>query len=139
MDDVGNNGRLDRRDVLRRGAVLGGMVAWSVPAVQTIAGPAFAAGSPRCVAELEVDDCTIVFAPTPECCECIANAVGQGMTQPDAVAWCADQQLCVPTETCGEEITKPPPPVPDVEVKPAEATAPATVPVAVPTVVPAGS
>jgi len=146
MGEVGTPGHdPDRRTVLRRGIALGGMVAWTAPVVQTIAGPAFAAGSPRCDARLEVDDCTIVFDSTPECCECIENAVGQGMSQDDAVSWCADQGLCTATETCGEEIDKPPPgpgpevaPEPDGEAAPGQPGA-TTAPVAVPTVVPAGS
>lgn len=36
---------MTRRDVMRRGAVIGGTLMWAAPAVQTIAKPAFAAGS----------------------------------------------------------------------------------------------
>ena len=110
MDEVGTSRHdLDRRAVLRRGVVLGGMVAWTAPVVQTIAGPAFAAGSPRCDARLELADCTIVFDPSPDCCECIGTAVGEGMSPEEAVSWCAAQQRCIATETCGEEVVKPPP------------------------------
>lgn len=125
--------------MLRRGVVLGVMVAWTAPVVQTIAGPAFAAGSPRCDARLEVDDCTIVFDPSPDCCECIDNAVGQGMSPEEAVSLCADQGRCIAMETCGEEIVKPPP-GPGTETAPGHGQqGGTTAPVAVPTVVPAGS
>jgi hypothetical protein len=36
---------VSRRDVIRRGAIIGGAV-WAVPVVQSLAAPAFAAGSP---------------------------------------------------------------------------------------------
>lgn len=38
--------RPTRRDVLRRSALVGGALAWTVPGVQTLAAPAFASGSP---------------------------------------------------------------------------------------------
>ncbi len=44
MSDVPSDG-LNRRDVLKRGALVGGALVWTVPAIQTIAAPAFAAGS----------------------------------------------------------------------------------------------
>ncbi len=37
---------LDRRTLLRRSAVVGGALVWATPVVQSIASPAFAAGSP---------------------------------------------------------------------------------------------
>lgn len=37
---------LGRRELLRRGAILGGAVAWTTPVVQSLTGPAFAAASP---------------------------------------------------------------------------------------------
>lgn len=47
-------GDLDRRTLMRRAAVLGAATAWAAPTVQSIAGPAFAAGSPQggCVARM---------------------------------------------------------------------------------------
>lgn len=45
MSEEINEG-LGRRDVLKRGAMVGGALVWTVPAVQTLAGPAFAASSP---------------------------------------------------------------------------------------------
>ena len=41
-----DEGGLSRRDMLRRSALVGGTVVWMAPAVQTLASPAFAAGSP---------------------------------------------------------------------------------------------
>ncbi len=38
-------GGLNRRDMLRRSALVGGALIWTAPAVQTLAAPAFAAGS----------------------------------------------------------------------------------------------
>jgi hypothetical protein len=45
MTVTGSDG-LSRRDVLRRSALVGGTMVWMAPAVQTLATPAFAAGSP---------------------------------------------------------------------------------------------
>lgn len=39
-------GGLSRRAMLRRSALVGGTLVWTAPAIQTIAAPAFAAGSP---------------------------------------------------------------------------------------------
>jgi hypothetical protein len=44
VSDEPNRSGLTRRDVIRRGAVIGGVV-WAAPAVQSLASPAFAAGS----------------------------------------------------------------------------------------------
>lgn len=47
MDEVDEPGSsLSRRDVLRRGAAVGGALVWSVPVVQSATPSAFAAGSP---------------------------------------------------------------------------------------------
>ena len=49
MADTGSHSEgqgLSRRDMLRRSALVGGTVVWMAPAVQTIAVPAFANGSP---------------------------------------------------------------------------------------------
>ncbi len=66
---------LNRRDVLRRGAILGGALVWTVPAVQTLSGPAFAAGTP-CVGRFQYTDdrgtCLFVqYASDETCCNCI--------------------------------------------------------------------
>jgi len=41
-------GGLDRRTLLKRGAVVGGAAVWATPVVQSLAAPAWAAGSPGC-------------------------------------------------------------------------------------------
>lgn len=73
---------LGRRDVLKRGALLGGAVVWTTPVVQSLAGPAFAASSPvgeDCEFDLiivknGVEVCEHVAANTPECCAAIDKA-----------------------------------------------------------------
>lgn len=70
-------GGLDRRTVLRRGAILGGALVWTVPAVQTLAGPAFAAGSP-CIGKFQYSDdrgvCVKVqYLADNDCCDCIST------------------------------------------------------------------
>ncbi len=44
MTDKNSRSGISRRDVIRRGAIIGG-VAWSAPIVQSLTSPAFAAGS----------------------------------------------------------------------------------------------
>lgn len=71
---------VSRRDMLRRSALVGGALVWTAPAVQTLASPAFAAGSPReenqCVVfyrfKLNVSDGAFVF----EAEECGGNLPG---------------------------------------------------------------
>jgi hypothetical protein len=72
----------NRRDVLRRGAILGGAMVWTVPAVQTFGGAAFAAtGTPPCTPpQIQVNafpggPCIgqITLAATATCCDCIAS------------------------------------------------------------------
>lgn len=68
---------LNRRDVLRRGAILGGAMVWTVPAVQTLSGPAFAAGSP-CVGRFSYTDSAgtsfyVEYEPSDACCNCITT------------------------------------------------------------------
>ena len=95
---------LDRRSVLRRGAVLGGALVWTAPAVQTIAGPAFASGSPRCTAEVEASytyyegrvkktGCVVYrFGDTTECCDCIEKL--SALPLPVAILACAFGGKC---------------------------------------------
>lgn len=45
-DTTAEPGGLSRRDMLRRSALVGGTIVWVTPAVQSIASPAFANGSP---------------------------------------------------------------------------------------------
>ena len=96
-------GGLDRRSVLRRGAILGGALVWTAPAVQTIAGPAFATGTPRCSTRLEGEvvysdgssECVaVVYDDTDACCSCIAEKTARGKSLPVAIALCADSGLC---------------------------------------------
>lgn len=49
MPDVDSTG-LSRRDLIRRGAVIGGTLVWATPTIQTLATPAFAGtpGEPGC-------------------------------------------------------------------------------------------
>ncbi len=73
----GPSGGLNRRDVLRRGAILGGALVWTVPAVQTLSGPAFAAGSP-CIGRFQYSDsrgsCLYVqYASDETCCDCVTS------------------------------------------------------------------
>ena len=89
-------GGLDRRSVLRRGAVLGGAMVWTVPAVQTIAGPAFAAGSPPCCAKVATNVngvCELLtFKEDADCCTCIGEASGVPLAI--AVIGCAITGRC---------------------------------------------
>lgn len=99
---------LDRRAVLRRGAVLGGALVWTTPAVQTIAGPAFAAGTPRCSTRLQgevryrngTSQCVeVVYDPTETCCSCISGRTRQGKALPVAIGLCADAGQCIQQST----------------------------------------
>ncbi|MDQ4006937.1 MAG: hypothetical protein M3211_02430 [Actinomycetota bacterium] len=93
---------LNRRDVLRRGAILGGALVWTVPAVQTLAGPAFAAGTP-CVGRFEFTDdrgtCLFVqFNADTTCCDCVTTFVAANPSLPAAVllagAFCTISGAC---------------------------------------------
>jgi len=75
-DDTPGEG-LGRRDLLKRGAMVGGALVWTVPAVQTLAGPAFANGSPatgkctlfNCLSASPTNCQGVCFtAKTPACC-----------------------------------------------------------------------
>jgi hypothetical protein len=77
----------NRRDVLRRGAILGGAMVWTVPVVQTFGGAAFAAtGTPPCTPE-EITigppggpcDMKLTLAATAQCCNCIASYSDAGI------------------------------------------------------------
>jgi hypothetical protein len=107
---------MDRRTVLRRGAILGGSLAWTVPAVQTLSGAAFAAGSPLCTVQLDSKVCqkgldpthpnkvvclcqTITYKPTPACCKCVADEqqpppTGHNLPAPAAIGFCAGTGAC---------------------------------------------
>ena len=91
---------IDRRAVLRRGAVFGGALVWTTPVVQTIAGPAFAMGSPRCHAEVQAtyrqgrkEYCVVMrFSDDADCCDCIAE--NRGLPLPVAILGCAWSGKC---------------------------------------------
>ncbi len=106
---------LDRRTVIRRGAILGGALVWTAPAVQTIAGPAFAAGSPCTpIAILGIDrngdgdfndpgECIGKFTfvdgqGAGSCCDCVTS---NGSGAP-AVAICTGTGACTPVFTAGD-------------------------------------
>ena len=100
---------LDRRTVLRRAAVTGGAVVWAAPAVQTLASPAFAAGSPLCETRVSADDCVITYRDSPDCCDCVEEHSELPLAA--ALALCASQGRCIKlTEVCGEEKERKPPP-----------------------------
>lgn len=71
-------GGLNRRSVLKRGAIVGGAMVWTVPAVQSLAGPAFAAGTP-CVGGQRTYYGNVCFEVTyrsdTTCCNCIATTL----------------------------------------------------------------
>lgn len=83
MDTPEEQSGLSRRSVLKRGAIVGGAMVWTVPAVQSIAGPA-AAGT-GCVGSYTIiNDRTgqcvakIVVTATDACCQCIDANDGSG-------------------------------------------------------------
>lgn len=132
---------VDRRTLLKRGAVLGAAVAWTAPTVQTLTSPAFAAGSPLCNTTVVVDDCELVYPESPECCECVEAAMAGGLSHPQALAQCAQQGACgQPPDVCGEQDHQPPPnPNPNPpSVAGEQGTSPKGGQVPVPTVIPAG-
>ena len=94
---------LSRRQLLKRGAVVGGTLMWATPVIQSLAAPAFGqVGSPACAACLSTTfdpdgpgpqppvEQHIVFTPTAQCCACIA-ANGGGVF---AVVICAVSGDC---------------------------------------------
>lgn len=103
-DDPGSGG-LDRRAVLRRGAILGGALVWTVPAVQTLAGPAFAAGT-GCAAKLTLETkdaqgntvvcATVTFQESDACCDCINGIINGGGNALTATILCTVSGACVP-------------------------------------------
>jgi len=80
------NGRgLDRREFLRRSAIVGGTVAWMTPVIQSLAPPAFAHSvSPT-------EDC---------CCQCRATGSGQQSNCSTSSTATASQAAC--EEFCGD-------------------------------------
>ena len=72
---------LGRRQLIKRSAVVGGALVWATPVVQSLAGPAYAAGSVACVTRVIVTLgpglCIDIGSTTasPACCECLRNGV----------------------------------------------------------------
>ena len=117
MDDVttpGDDGRLNlhdesgmtRRDLMKRGAVVGGTLLWVAPAIQTYGSKAFAQtnGSPFCDACIAVTTgppqnprtVHVVLEPTQVCCDCIDSFPGNDVL--GAVIRCAAQGDCEITD-----------------------------------------
>jgi hypothetical protein len=75
-DQEGQPAGLSRRSMLKRSAAVGGAIIWATPVVQSLASPAYAAGS-NCTGTLTVGTpgqtgCTIIayVQYTPDCCAC---------------------------------------------------------------------
>lgn len=74
MDENETTG-LGRRDLLKRGAVVGGALVWATPVVQSMATPAFAASSPndckQYITQGQGADCVVIAERDvdPRCCE----------------------------------------------------------------------
>src|SRR5687767_6787039 len=95
-------GGIDRRSLLRRSAVVSGVVVWTTPVVQTVMSPAFAAGSPLCEIKFEADNCTHTFVPTVDCCECVESH--PNLSLQEALERCAREGRCQEDQViCGEE------------------------------------
>lgn len=88
-------GGITRREALRRGALLGGALAWATPIVQVVGmKPALAQTvSPACRLEIRVVDpiigaVTLCLEGPPEFCDCINNA-----DTPDDLEQCLEDFL----------------------------------------------
>jgi hypothetical protein len=100
--DTGPERGLNRRDLIRRGAIVGGAAVWATPIMQSLAAPAFGQASPLCAACLSATfdpdgpgpqppiTQHIIFTPTQQCCACVA-ANGGGLI---AVVLCAISGDC---------------------------------------------
>jgi hypothetical protein len=80
---------LSRRELIRRGLVVGGTLVWAVPAIQSIAGPA--------EAKFRGPNGSIVFT----CCSCFKARIGQAQTACATDGFMTDQQ-CI--EFCRSQI-----------------------------------
>jgi hypothetical protein len=78
-ETVTESGGLSRRDVLRRSALVGGTMVWMAPAVQTLATPAFADGSP-----VPGDQCLCTFFLKFDPAESTGNGYINGFTNIEA-------------------------------------------------------
>lgn len=112
MDDVttpGDDGRLNlhdesgmtRRDLMKRGAVVGGALLWVAPAIQTYGSKAFAQDNgyacDACIAAtMGGNTLHITLVPTQVCCDCIDGFPGNPLA---AVLHCAATGECDVTGT----------------------------------------
>jgi hypothetical protein len=103
---LGDESGMTRRDLIRRGAVVGGTLLWVAPAIQSIGSKAYAqTGSGLCdvclATEVDPDGPGplppvaghIPLGATPACCECV-SANGGGVL---AVLICAIGGQCLPS------------------------------------------
>jgi hypothetical protein len=72
---------MTRRDLMRRGAVVGGTLLWVAPAIQSIGAKAYAQGlSPLCDACIAVTSTGatqhVHIIPSVDCCACLAGTGG---------------------------------------------------------------
>lgn len=84
-------GGLNRRDLLKRGAMVGGALVWTTPVVQSLAGPAVAAEGSQApgncaflfyvITSTGTSSCVLVTGATQDCC----NALDAANKQPDPV------------------------------------------------------
>lgn len=98
---------MTRRDLMRRGAIVGGTLLWVAPAIQSIGSKAYAVtnGSPLCTACLATQfdpdgpggvppqEGHIQLLTDAACCECIEGLGGDV----NAVLVCAITGTCVPS------------------------------------------
>ncbi len=106
-ENVNEPAGMDRRTLIKRGAVVGGSLVWATPVVQSIARPAFAAESPGgCSARVEVEEtnsngttcsCTSFPNQPEECCTCIEQQVTLTNNAAIAVLVCFGLGKCVIT------------------------------------------
>jgi hypothetical protein len=96
---------LTRRDLLKRGAVIGGLI-WTAPVIQSVTSRAFAASS-----EL-ISCCQCSQAPSfpskigeLSCADCQAYCAGHGgeKSYTRGTGCVSRDQVCVPTDSCPKE------------------------------------
>jgi hypothetical protein len=110
METPHDDGRLNlhdesgmtRRDLMKRGAVVGGTLLWVAPAIQSFGSKAYAQeqGSPLCDACVSTSfnppgppppqTVHVILTPTEECCDCIDQRGGSI----GAVLGCAASGFC---------------------------------------------
>jgi len=85
-DQIQEGSGFSRRTMLKRSAVVGGAVIWATPVIQSLATPAYAAGS-TCTGTVTVGTpgqpgCVIIATLqfTPDCCACATSPTAQGCT-----------------------------------------------------------